>query len=98
MTTRKHNGAALDARVAAKTYGYVIELTRVDFDTLENQVDSAIVETKKVFIGSGVDSPESKLDEYLKTVNVKPYFGWDDRCYPQFAQKRVYGEKICQQP
>ena len=87
---RKRNGAELDAQVAQKSYAYVVELTRTDFDRLENNIESAIVQTKNTFIGSGTESPESKLDNHLTSLSVRPYLAWDDEIYPKFTQKRVY--------
>lgn len=64
----------------------VLRLIRIDFDSQENEIGSAIVSKHLGTFGSGADfSAEIKVRRFLEDQPpVKMYSAWNGKVYPQY--------------
>ena len=74
----------------------VIQLIRIDFDTMENRnplIKPLVKKCIATFVSDEVLTAKVKYDRYI--VNLPPiklYTGWDGEIYPQFRKDIIYAE------
>ena len=65
-----------------------LKLTQYDFNNME---DDNPYEQKE--LGVFVDEPPktvySKVEDYLKTITITPYIGYDKQVYPKFKVEQL---------
>lgn len=67
----------------------LLKLTRIGFDSLENR-DPEFIAEEILFIGEEKINAYSKCGQYLSTLVITPYIGYNDEIYPKFIVKKVY--------
>ena len=61
----------------------VKELIKKDFDGMENK-NPEVYETIGLFTDDKDKNAHKKIMEYLSTLKITPYLGWDGEVYPKF--------------
>lgn len=68
-----------------------IELIKVDFDSLENSLSSAIIKRSiGVFVEGDGLTASGKIAKYFETLAPeRRYGGWNHEIYPQYVMKEI---------
>ena len=69
----------------------IMRVTRIDFDGMENTPTEYCSEGK-YFKSNGKLSAHGVCGEYLSSLTVTPYLGWNGEVYPKFKVESIYIE------
>lgn len=69
---------------------YALKLTIFHFNGMENSYSDAIYSDEYFFFDDEEGTAHKKCGDYIESLKVNLYLGWNEVVYPQFKVEKVY--------